>query len=194
MERHLLARDRHLLFGHLIDAARDRVDPDRVAEAALGDRQRRYTATLASIEPAPESIKSDSAVVSSVSSSATSVSQSAIYYIGVFNVPNTDGSLRTYMTAQISIVLGKADNVLTLPASALGEPEKDGSYNLEVQEEDGSITPRRVTIGQNNKVMAQVLTGLKERERVVTGRETADGKGNSRAPGGGGRVRRPMGM
>lgn len=159
----------------------------------LGDRTRRYRATLDSIEPAPESIKSDSAVVSTVSSSSSSsVSQSAVYYIGVFNVPNTDGSLRTYMTAQITIVLGKAQNTLILPASALETPEKDGSYRLDVQNKDQSITSRKVTIGLNNKVMAQVLSGLEEGDLVVTGREAVAGSSNA---SGGRRQRIPrMGM
>ena len=135
----------------------------------LGDRERRYHAVLESIEPAPESIKTDSAVVSSGSSA--SVSQSAIYYIGVFDVANTDGSLRTYMTAQVTIVLGKAENALIIPASILEKKNKDGSFTVEVQQDDGQIIEKSIQVGLNNRVEAEVLSGLNEGERVVTGRQ-----------------------
>ena len=150
----------------------------------MGDRVRRYTARLESIEPAPESIKTDSAVVSS---STTSATQGAIYYIGVFSVPNDDSSLRTYMTAQVSIVLGKVEKVLTIPASVLGRQGRDGSYTVEVQEAKGVIASRKVTIGLNNRVNAEVLSGLNEGDKVVTGRVEP----GSRNTAGGGR---PMGM
>lgn len=140
----------------------------------LGDQTRRYNAKLEFIEPAPEAIKTDSAI--SPSSSSTSISQNAIYYIGVFSVPNEDQSLKTYMTAQISIVLGSAENALLIPVSALGKAEKDGSYNLEVLEKDGSISRKKVTIGLNNKVMAEVLSGLEEGDKVISGRLEAGAK------------------
>ncbi len=80
----------------------------------LGEPDHPYYATLASIEPAPESIKNDSSISSSntastgsSSSSSSSTTSSAIYYNGVFNVPNPSGHLLTYMTAQVHIVLGR---------------------------------------------------------------------------------------
>lgn len=89
-----------------------RVQPDLpVYFTVLGEPNRRYEATLASIEPAPESVRSDSSFSSSSSSTSSSSSSSstssseAIYYNGVFNVPNPDGKLRTYMTAEVHIVL-----------------------------------------------------------------------------------------
>jgi membrane fusion protein, macrolide-specific efflux system len=92
----------------------------------LGDPEHRHHASLDSIEPAPESIKTDSSFTPSTTSSSTnssssssSSSSSAVYYNGIFNVPNADGDLRTYMTAEVHIVLGEAHNILTIPAAAL---------------------------------------------------------------------------
>src|SRR3546814_4052049 len=64
----------------------------------LGDPDHRYEATLAGIEPAPESIISDSSIVSSGSSgsAASSSASEAIYYIGTFDIANPDHRLRTY--------------------------------------------------------------------------------------------------
>lgn len=150
-----------------------RVQPGQpVYFTILGDRGQRYEATLESIEPAPESIKSDSSFSTSTSASSASTStssSSAIYYNGIFNVPNTQGRLRTYMTAEVHIVLGQAKGALTIPAIALGKPAADGSYPVHVVDAQGKITERSVTVGLNDKTTAEILTGLEKGERVVTG-------------------------
>lgn len=86
----------------------------------LGDSEKKYYATLRQIEPAPESISNDS------SSSSSSSSSEAIYYNALFDVPNEDGKLRINMTAQVSIIIDQAKNVLTIPSSAI-ETKSSGS-------------------------------------------------------------------
>ena len=106
----------------------------------LGDPVQRYTATLDSIEPAPESVKNDSSFSSSSSntasstssSSSTSSTTSAIYYNGVFTAANTDGRLRTYMTAEVHIVVARAKNALTIASAAISERNSDGTYRVQV--------------------------------------------------------------
>lgn len=140
----------------------------------VGDPDRRYEATLASIEPAPESIRSDSSITTTTSSSSSSSSSSsAIYYIGIFDVPNGDGRLRTYMTAEVHIVLGSARNVLTIPATALGRKLQDGKYEVRVVGSDGPPERREVEVGLDDKVTAEIRSGLDEGERVVTGEMSA---------------------
>lgn len=147
----------------------------------LGDPATRYDAVLQSIEPAPESITSDSSVTSSSttssssssSSSTSSSSSSAIYYNGVFAVPNQDNHFRTYMSAEVHIVLGAAKNALTIPSSALGAKTADGSYGVQVVGADVKQVARTVTIGLNNNVTAEVLSGLSEGEHVVIGAASA---------------------
>ncbi|MDF1747444.1 MAG: efflux RND transporter periplasmic adaptor subunit, partial [Alphaproteobacteria bacterium] len=143
-----------------------RVAPgQRVFFNILADTDRRYEATLDSIEPAPESIRSDSSITTS-SSTSTSTSSSAVYYIGVFNTPNPDGLLRTYMTAEVHIVIAEALDVLTIPTEALGRKGKDGGYTVNILGEDGQISPRKITIGLNDKSIVEVLSGLEEGEKV----------------------------
>ncbi|MGK9264085.1 efflux RND transporter periplasmic adaptor subunit [Sinorhizobium meliloti] len=142
----------------------------------LGDADRRYEAKLESIEPAPESITKDSSITSSSSTTASSdatSSDEAIYYNGIFNVPNPDGNLRTYMTAQVHIVLREAKDVPMVSAAALQERNPDGSYTVRVMAPDGSVFLRKIEIGLNNKITAEVRSGLEEGERVVTGEMTA---------------------
>ncbi|MBW7971221.1 efflux RND transporter periplasmic adaptor subunit [Bradyrhizobium sp. BR 10289] len=155
----------------------------------LGDPARRYEAKLESIEPAPESIKTDSSftsttTTSSSSSSSSSSTSSAIYYNGIFNVPNPEGDLRTYMTAEVHVVLGRAHNVLTVPVAALGETAADGSAKVRVVESSGSVVTRTVKVGLSNKILTEIRSGLSAGERVViNGNDVSQGKSALPPPG-----------
>jgi macrolide-specific efflux system membrane fusion protein len=153
-----------------------RVQPGQsVYFTILGDPDHRIDATLKSIEPAPESISSDS---------TTSSSDTAIYYNGIFEVPNPNHTLRISMTAQVTIVLDAANGVLTLPASALGAANPDGTYTVQVYNaKSGATETRQVTVGLNNKVTAQIVSGLSEGERVVA-KSGAGATGGTAAAGG----------
>lgn len=82
----------------------------------LGEPDRRFHARLRSVEPAPESIATES---SNTASSSSSSASSAVYYNGLFDIANPDGLLRIGMTAQVHIVLQQADDALLIPASAI---------------------------------------------------------------------------
>jgi macrolide-specific efflux system membrane fusion protein len=132
----------------------------------LGDAGRRYSSTLRDIAPAPESITNED--TSSLASPALSGgSRTAMYYNGQFDVDNTDGRLRSYMTAQVRIVLGRAHNVLTIPSAALGARASDGSYTVQVRGADGRAVARHITIGLDDQIQVEVRGGLKEGEQVV---------------------------
>ena len=223
----------------------------------LGEPDRRYYAELRAVEPAPESIASES-----TSSSSTSSSSTAIYYNGLFDVPNPEGRLRIAMTAQVNIVLAEAKDALTVPSSALGAAQRDetqapraqvggnavqgasptaapavggpprgtsteasanagappsaegqqrsrrgdgsgprraregssagggGLRSVRVLKDDGSVETRNVRVGINNNVTAQVLEGVTEGERVITGTASAGAPVQQQ----GGRMRPPMGF
>ncbi|CUX44561.1 efflux RND transporter periplasmic adaptor subunit [Agrobacterium genomosp. 13] len=188
--------DRMTVRTEISEADVTRVKPDLpVYFTVLGEPQQRYDATLSSIEPAPESVRSDSSFSSSTSSTSTTSSSStssseAIYYNGVFEVPNPEGKLRTYMTAEVHILLGEAKDVLTVPAAALGNVDANGDYSVRVVAADSRISERKVKVGLNNKVTAEIRSGLAENERVVTGERSADITTNA-MPGPGGP---PMGL
>ena len=154
----------------------------------LGDTERRFQASLRSIEPAPESIVNDSSITGTVGTGSTT--SSAIYYNGIFDIPNTDGHLRTYMTAQVHIVIGSADDALLIPVTALGDRQPDGSYTVRVRR-GGGIETRNIRIGLDDKVVAEVLDGLSEGDQVVTGEASG---AMAAAPGGGRRPRGPFGF
>ncbi len=78
----------------------------------LGDSDKKHYAKLRQVEPAPDSINTET-------SNTSSSSSTAIYYNALFDVPNEDGKLRIDMTAQVYIILNEAKNVLTIPAAAI---------------------------------------------------------------------------
>ena len=154
----------------------------KVVFTILGEPNKRYTATLRAIEPAPDSILTET-------TSATSATTStAIYYNGLFDAPNEDGKLRISMTAQVQIVRAEAPGALTIPATALGARGKDGSYTVRVVGADGQAQPRSIKIGLNNNVSAQVLEGLNQGDKVVIG-DAATAPSKTGAPSG---MRGPM--
>ncbi|MFM6906035.1 MAG: MacA family efflux pump subunit [Acinetobacter tjernbergiae] len=92
----------------------------------LGNSDKKHYAQLRQVEPAPNSINTETTNTSSSSSST------AVYYNALFDVPNEDGKLRIDMTAQVYIVLAEAKNVLTIPAAAIQSKrsnKKDNSNN-----------------------------------------------------------------
>lgn len=79
----------------------------------LGNSEKKHYAKLRQIEPAPDSINTES------SNNSSSSSSSAVYYNALFDIPNEDGKLRIDMTAQVYIILDEVKHVLTIPASAV---------------------------------------------------------------------------
>src|SRR6218665_868765 len=139
----------------------------------LGEPDTRISVKLRAVEPGPTTIATDSS--GSTSASTTSSTTSAIYYNGIFDVPNPEGRLRINMTAQTTIVLAQAKDVLTLPSAALGKREGRERYKVKVLEGD-KVVEKTVRIGLNNRVQAQVLEGLKAGDLVVTSEAGAGGK------------------
>lgn len=149
----------------------------------LGDPENRIEASLREIEPAPTSINSDT---------TSDTSSTAVYYNGLFDVPNPDHYLRISMTAEVTIVLDEARDVLTLPSSLVTRKGPDGAVMVMVYDQRTEETrPRRIEIGLNNNITAQVLSGLEEGDEVVSGgavRTTVPtgGQGGARMGGPGG--------
>lgn len=144
----------------------------RVYFTILGEPDSQIDATLREIEPAPTSISSDS-----------TSSSDAVYYNGLFDVPNPDHKLRIAMTAQVTIVLAEAQNVLTLPASLLTRRGPDGYTVMVYDPASQESHPRRVTVGLNNNVTAEIVSGLEEGEQVISGGVAAAGGAGQRAGG-----------
>lgn len=128
----------------------------------LGDSDTRYYGKLRAIEPGPVNGSATSGTSTAGSSS------SAIYYYGLFEVPNPDKRLKVSMTTQVAVVLNQARQALCIPVSALGEKHKDGTTTVRVLAGEQAQT-RTIRTGISNNVQIQVLEGLKEGEKVIIG-------------------------
>lgn len=132
----------------------------------LGTPDRRFESKLKAVEPAPESIVSE--VTSQQYAQPAPQSNAAVYYNALFDVANSDRILRASMTAQVSIRLGSASQVLTLPAAALHRRIVDKEYEVRILKA-GKIEARKVLVGLVNDTNAQILSGLTANDDVVIG-------------------------
>ena len=145
----------------------------------LGDPDKKYDATLRAVEPGPINMSSYDGT------NTDSASSSAVYYNGLFDVPNPEHKLRIQMTAQVTVVLQQAKGVLAIPSGALSRRGKDGSYTVRVatgEKGKQQVEQRKVQIGLNNRVQAEIKSGLKEGEQVVVGDAGANRGGTVRGP------------
>lgn len=166
----------------------------------IGNPDQKYDSILKAIEPAPEKI------------SDTSSTDAAIYYVGYIEVPNTERRFRIDMTAQVYIVINQAKDALLIPSAALQPAGKTGKSkksknvstkntvtnvdsdstatmaNVRVLKADGTVVEQAVKVGINNRVNAEILSGLKKGDKVILSEEGPD----SGSKGGGGRGGRPF--
>ncbi|MDA8430864.1 MAG: efflux RND transporter periplasmic adaptor subunit [Geobacteraceae bacterium] len=127
----------------------------------LGDSETRYYGKLRAIEPGPVN-------GTTTTGTGSSSSSSAIYYYGLFEVPNLDNKLKVSMTTQVAVVLNQAKQALCIPVSALGEKQKDGKTTVRVLVGEQAEN-RSIRTGISDNVQIQVLDGLREGEKVIIG-------------------------
>ena len=145
----------------------------------LGGQNKRWYGTLDQIEPTP------------------TTTNNVVLYNALFDVPNPDGRLMTDMTAQVFFIIAQAKDALQIPMGALRSGirnQESGirggrSATVRVIDAHGKLGERAVEIGITNRIVAQVINGLTEGEKVVSGMN--NGEEPSGAPGGARRM--PMG-
>jgi HlyD family secretion protein len=86
------------------------------------------------------------------------------YFQVVVSVREKDQRLRPGMTAQVKIECAKVDNVLSIPIHAVFNEQGRTYCYVDLQ---ASYEKREISIGAQSENWAQVLTGLKEGERVA---------------------------
>lgn len=124
----------------------------------LGEPAATFDAVVREIEPAP----------SEISDSDTISSDEAIYYIGQLAVDNPDGKLRIGMTAQVSIELGLAEDVLTVPFAAVRNISTDPVVQV-YDPATRTTRAQKVEVGLTDKITVEIRSGLNEGDLVVSG-------------------------
>lgn len=127
---------------------------------------KRYNATLRSIELAPESVMKDDALMGNSESNTASSTNAAVYYNALLDVPNPDNALRISMTAQVNLLRDQAKNALLVPVQAT-KKASDGRTYVEIADQDNQPEKRYITTGISDSVDIQVLSGLRLGEKVI---------------------------
>jgi macrolide-specific efflux system membrane fusion protein len=88
-------------------------------------------------------------------------------YEVTISIPNAPEGLRAGMTTQASITTEERPGVIAAPVTAL-VPTDDG-FIVRVQDEDGTIRNVAVEVGIRGGYYVEIVSGLTEGDRVVTG-------------------------
>ena len=113
----------------------------------LGSRNQRWYSTLDIIEPTPV------------------VENNVVLYNALFTIPNPEGVLLPQMTTQVFFVVDSAENVLSVPASAI-RPRGRGQWQVQVIR-DGVPVDVPVEIGISDRVHTEIKSGLSAGDEVV---------------------------
>ncbi|MFF0414530.1 efflux RND transporter periplasmic adaptor subunit [Kitasatospora sp. NPDC004745] len=124
--------------------------------------------------------------VSSLPSSGSgSAGSSAVQYAATLQITGDTSTLRTGLSATVQVITGEADNALSLPTAALSGTGT--SRTATVVHQDASTERVSVGVGVEGDTTVQVVSGLKEGDRVELP-TTSGGNGfpNASFPGAGG--------
>lgn len=124
-------------------------------------------AVLTSIDPGLTTL-TDGTYKSTTSTSSSTSSSEAVYYYGKALIDNSDGRLRIGMTTQTEIAVASAENALLAPLMAVSNGP-GGKKSVHILTRNNTAEPREVTVGINDGIHAQILSGLNAGEKVVTG-------------------------
>lgn len=114
-------------------------------------------------------------------SSPAATANAVVLYTALFDVPNPEGELRPEMSAQTFFVTEQAKDALTVPVGALQPIQGDTThFAVRILGPDGAPARRVVKVGMRTRFSAEVIEGLKEGERVVTGERAEEGRTNIR--------------
>jgi macrolide-specific efflux system membrane fusion protein len=113
----------------------------------LGSRNQRWYSTLDIIEPTPV------------------VENNVVLYNALFTIPNPNGVLLPQMTTQVFFVVDSAENVLSVPASAV-RPRGRGQWQVQVMR-TGVAVDVPVEIGISDRVHTEIKSGLSVGDEVV---------------------------
>lgn len=132
----------------------------------FSDPDRRYEATLRTIELAPESVMKDDTLASNNSASGSGTSNASVYYNALLDVSNPENRLRIAMTAQVTLQVGEAKNTLLVPIQAVHKIGENGQQ-VQVLTSNNKLETRKVKTGITNSIDIEILDGLKAGEKVV---------------------------
>lgn len=143
-----------------------------VTFTTLGNMERRWKGTVRQILPTPEIIND------------------VVLYNALVDASNEDRELMSGMSTQMFFELGRAENVLMVPSLALGKKlppeacEQGRGYQVRVLKGEDELEEREVCIGLLSRSDAEVISGLKEGEKVAVPERAVSKRSAPRMRGG----------
>jgi RND family efflux transporter MFP subunit len=129
--------------------------------------------------------------VTAIAPTASDASNGVVSYATTIVLTDPPQAVRAGMTADVTINVANAANVLTVPAAALRGSA--GGYSVLVLDATGKPVPKAVEVGLVTASLAEIKSGLAEGDPVVIGVNTnqnqttvTNGGGFNRGFGGGG--------
>lgn len=147
----------------VIDAASFQVTADVVES----DLSKVSVGQAASVSVAAVDANLDGTVSAIAPTAVGSTSGSVVSYAVTVEIKNAPPTLRAGMTADVTITVANASNVLTVPAAALRGTT--GNYSVLILGADGTPAAQPVEVGLVTNSTAEIKSGLNEGQEVVTG-------------------------
>jgi membrane fusion protein, macrolide-specific efflux system len=134
---------------------------------------------LASMAVGQTATVSIAAVNADVTGKVTAIAPTAVgnttggvvSYAVTVSIDQPPATVRAGMTADVTITIDSATNVLTVPATALRGTA--GNYSVLLIDAAGQTTPQPVEVGLVTNTTAEIKSGLSAGQEVVTGVNTA---------------------
>lgn len=117
----------------------------------LGMPEKRYSATVRQVLPTPQTVND------------------VILYNVLIDIPNKERDLLPSMTAQVFFVLGSVKDTLLVPVAALRPSQRDKDAFIVRVLENGAVKVKRVSVGLQDRNLAEIKSGLKEGEQTIVG-------------------------
>jgi macrolide-specific efflux system membrane fusion protein len=122
-------------------------------------REKKWHSKLSKVEPTPV------------------ITNNVVLYNALFDIDNTKQELMTSMTAQVFFVQESAKDALLIPLNCMSlSPSKKGEKkrgSVRVLGANDEVQTLEVELGVSNRVMIQVLSGLKEGQKVIVNKKTS---------------------
>lgn len=94
------------------------------------------------------------------------IQDNVVYYITVISIENPEGKLKPDMTVNATIYLNKRDNVLAVPNKSI---KREGGKKVVTVLENKKPFQKTVKTGWKDSAYTEIVEGLKEGDKVVTG-------------------------
>jgi membrane fusion protein, macrolide-specific efflux system len=129
--------------------------------------------------------------VRAIDTVSTLVSNVVTYYVYV-TVEGSDPAVKPGMTSSLSVVVDKAEDVVTLPSSAVTARGNAASVKVQTGPTAKDVEVRNITLGLKGDTLIEIKSGLSAGDKVIVSRggttATSSGTltgGNAAIPGGG---------